>query len=503
MSPLELIFPFFIIFLSRCVYLIYFHPLSAYPGPLLAKLTNFWSLFIYLQGNQHHIHSTLHARYGTIVRAGPNRLLFSSLSAYRTIYGTDIRRLAKGDFYLLAGPTDDKRASSFATKNPDLHRDKRRKVVFTALTPRALMSYRPIIQKNVEHFISHLSENITSSSIQAKQKKEESLNSINIAPKLEKLTLQLLLKVIFGQTYNFIGSDHDLFNLISSRAKIVRLAFGLGLVPWLAQAFSKFRFNKLSYDTQGHPIGFTAVVDLAQTACFRKNQEDDDVKNMQESIIKNFLLVGPTTTTTDRTRKPTSDHHYFVLSETINMAFAGTASTAASLAAIIHELSLHPSWQDRILAELQTNTSNPSTIDPPISNPQPPPTPLLQAFIHESLRIHPPFPSPFEREIRPGGELLIPGIKGPLPVGTTVACNIYVICYSVEAYGDDAGEFKPERWLGGGGDEDYGDRGREKRRMMEDAWAVFSRGNRGCLGKELAMMILLNVISTVSTSPSP
>lgn len=28
--------------LARCVYLRYFHPLSRYPGPVLASLTNLW-----------------------------------------------------------------------------------------------------------------------------------------------------------------------------------------------------------------------------------------------------------------------------------------------------------------------------------------------------------------------------------------------------------------------------------------------------------------------------
>ena len=46
------------------------HPLYAYPGPILAKLTSLWLLYISLTGKRYLILDDLHARYGPYLRIG-------------------------------------------------------------------------------------------------------------------------------------------------------------------------------------------------------------------------------------------------------------------------------------------------------------------------------------------------------------------------------------------------------------------------------------------------
>lgn len=33
--------------LARCIYMRFFHPLASYPGPLLASVTNLWSVITF------------------------------------------------------------------------------------------------------------------------------------------------------------------------------------------------------------------------------------------------------------------------------------------------------------------------------------------------------------------------------------------------------------------------------------------------------------------------
>jgi hypothetical protein len=47
-----------------------FHPLSKYPGPILAKITKLWSLKAALGQKQHLLYKELHDRYGDVVRVG-------------------------------------------------------------------------------------------------------------------------------------------------------------------------------------------------------------------------------------------------------------------------------------------------------------------------------------------------------------------------------------------------------------------------------------------------
>jgi benzoate 4-monooxygenase len=167
---------------------------------------------------------------------------------------------------------------------------------------------------------------------------------------------------------------------------------------------------------------------------------------------------------------------------------AGQGSTAAAITTALYDLGLHSNFQSLIRTELATLP------------PSPPYTalwalPHLQAFLRESLRLSPPFPGVFERVVSAGAESSIPGVRGPLPLGTRVGCNTYVVLRSKEVFGDDAEVFRAERWLTAEGDE-------ERKKVMEDAWVVFGRGSRGCIGKDIALMLVVRVVAEVCFFPS-
>jgi cytochrome P450 len=170
----------------------------------------------------------------------------------------------------------------------------------------------------------------------------------------------------------------------------------------------------------------------------------------------------------------------------IDLIFAGQGSMAAGIASVMYDFGLHPEWQDRIRTDLKSVTS--SSTYSALWN-----LPTLQAVIRESWRLSPPFLGVFERVVAPGGEAIIPGLKSPLPVGTRVASTAYIVMRSKDVFGDDAENFRPERWLASDDDQ---------RKALEDAWIVFGRGSRGCVGKDIALMATTKVIVEVML-PSP
>ena len=169
---------------------------------------------------------------------------------------------------------------------------------------------------------------------------------------------------------------------------------------------------------------------------------------------------------------------------------AGTGSTAAGLTAVLYYLALHPEWQVRVYEEMRAYTLEGSKIvlSYTVANK----LPVLQAVIKESLRIAPPVSMGGPRYVTPRAEHVIPGIKGPLPTGTMVASNIYVICHDKTIWGKDVDEWNPERWLNG-----------NEKTELNSAWVVFGKGTRACAGKDLVWIILKKTITAVSLSGFP
>lgn len=68
-------------------YQYFFHPLSRYPGPFLAKFTDYWR-FRDVRSRQSHVtRVALHEKHGSLVRVGPNMLSISDPDYIPKIYG--------------------------------------------------------------------------------------------------------------------------------------------------------------------------------------------------------------------------------------------------------------------------------------------------------------------------------------------------------------------------------------------------------------------------------
>jgi cytochrome P450 len=113
--------------------------------------------------------------------------------------------------------------------------------------------------------------------------------------------------------------------------------------------------------------------------------------------------------------------------------------------------------------------------------------PYLNACIRETLRYDPSVVSYLPRAVKRGG-VQLPNGQGFIPEGTEVAMSPYVIGRNEELYGKDADTFRPERFLE---DPDWASRAL----TYDFAWGY---GNRRCLGKVLAMLILRKTLFEVS-----
>ena len=83
------------------IYVLYqrlFHPLSRYPGPFWASLTDLYKVHFLCTGCLPALFLQLHEKHGDVVRIGPNELTFRDAAALSDIYKAG-RVMEKGPMY--------------------------------------------------------------------------------------------------------------------------------------------------------------------------------------------------------------------------------------------------------------------------------------------------------------------------------------------------------------------------------------------------------------------
>lgn len=65
----------------------FYNGLNKYPGPFIASLTDWWRFLDVYKSRPELTHQALHAKYGDVVRLGPNTLSFADPAALKSIYG--------------------------------------------------------------------------------------------------------------------------------------------------------------------------------------------------------------------------------------------------------------------------------------------------------------------------------------------------------------------------------------------------------------------------------
>ena len=136
------------------MYNIWFHPLSAYPGPRLAAATRLYYFYHVFLGQWPFHARELHEQYGDVVRVAPNELSYATSEAWNEIYGfrpgkTQLTKEPK--FYKGFGIAD----HSIVTVSRERH-GHIRKQVSHGFSERALREQEPIVRSYADTCIERL-----------------------------------------------------------------------------------------------------------------------------------------------------------------------------------------------------------------------------------------------------------------------------------------------------------------------------------------------------------
>lgn len=173
----------------------------------------------------------------------------------------------------------------------------------------------------------------------------------------------------------------------------------------------------------------------------------------------------------------------------VSMAFAGSETTAISLSAVFYFLHKTPRALARLLREIDDAAREGRFSDYEtrlVTWHESQTLPFLDACVKEAFRLHPAPGLPMERIVpEPGLEIAGHWVRG----GTIVGCNAWVLHRDKKVWGEDAEEFRPERWV----DETDG----ERLKGMNGCMLQFGMGSRTCIGKNISLLEIYKLVPSM------
>ncbi|XP_030035572.1 cytochrome P450 4d8 [Manduca sexta] len=166
-----------------------------------------------------------------------------------------------------------------------------------------------------------------------------------------------------------------------------------------------------------------------------------------------------------------------LIEESIVLLIAATDTSATAAAFVTLMLSRHLHVQDKVYKELQ-NVFNDT--DRPVTPKDLTQLNYLEAVIKETLRLYPPAPLTIRKIDK---DVTIPsGLT--LVKGSSFAIHMWAINRNPQYWGQDADEFKPERFINGAP-------------LHPAAFSTFSFGPRNCIGYKYAILSMKTVIANL------
>jgi len=215
---------------------------------------------------------------------------------------------------------------------------------------------------------------------------------------------------------------------------------------------------------------------LKETESAEKSSNEDPVTKRGD-LLSMFLKA--------KEDRPEFFHDGRVLTMAVSMAFAGSETTAISLAAVFYFLLKNPCCYDKLMEELDGAVKSGQVEDRPnklVSWTESQSLPYLDACIKEAFRLHPAAGLPLER-YTPAQGVDICGTF--VPGGTIVGCNAWVIHRRAEVFGEYVDEYRPERWI---------EANKEQRKEMEGTMFQFGAGARTCIGKNISLLEIYKLV---------
>ncbi|KAK0711712.1 cytochrome P450 monooxygenase-like protein [Lasiosphaeris hirsuta] len=372
---------------SMLFYRAFLHRLRGYPGPVLARLTNFYITALSMK-RLHMFEEVqkLHVRYGDVVRLGPRELSIADPEAVKAIYGSQ-SPVTKGPWYTLLEP----RIPLFMARDKAEHARRRK-------------GYEPRITKAIDQFLRVVRQHAGAG------------RALDVNDWFAYFAFDIIEDLAFNKSSNMLGDGKETYIFQTIRADMFNIALFTHL-PWLLPFLKRTPLLNNNY---------LQFWDWIQ----RKVEERSADEPARPDIFSWILNAYRQSPQTKRDR-------YNLHGDAQLIVIAGSDSVAATLTYVFFHLAYDPALVRTLQRELDAL--------PDLAHDRLASIGLLDAVINEAMRLHPPVPSGTQRVTPPEG-LRIGGKAGYfIPGDTIVQVPSYTVFRDERAFAQ-PNEFIPERW---------------------------------------------------------
>ncbi|XEV03397.1 hypothetical protein FSHL1_008684 [Fusarium sambucinum] len=442
-------------------------PLKKYPGPFLAKFTRLWYLYQASTGDSHLVLERLHKKYGPIIRITPDIIDVDIPEIIKTIFNT------KGDwlktpFYhgssaLVNGQIV---LNLFSQTDPQRHK-KERQPIAKLYSSAGVSTLEPHMDKVINQLCDELEKRFTGDNAEPK--------GCNLG---QWILFYVVGAVTFSQPIGYLEKGYDFDGTLKNADKAMDYFTVVGTMPFLDRIFDKNPVCKIG------PPGFNTIAGISVKHLIDRYQGND--KEYHDPDQPDFLdkFIGIKNSKLDE-----ADDAQIISWLMVNM-IAGADTTAITIRSALYFALKHPRVWKRLTEEiLQAGFQQvPEYKDAKA-------LPYTDAVCREALRMLPGVSMTMERFVPKEGFVLPNGDF--LPGGTVLGMNPYIVARNKAVYGEDADNFRPERWLCSEDETEEQYQGRLL--AMNQADLSFGGGSRICIGKHIGLFQTYKVIVILLT----
>lgn len=407
---------------------LWFGPLARIPGPKDFALTRFKLAHEDYKGTRTRKVTALHAKYGPVVRVGPNEVSFNSLSAQRAIYGAG-SGFERTGFYQMFEAYGRKNMFSFST----VKEHGERKKIFAHVYAKSAMM-----------------KGATASMVEHKTKLYLDLLQkdgprCEIFSNLHYFSLDNISEFLygrFGKTSCLEGSQKDCA-LINDIVDIARRKLSWYSVHFPTYTKWLYDYNGIAGSVAHHlypmqkPTTYSGIRAHALQACKAFSKASEAERANEVSLISKLWAHH-------KSQKENGLDDLDIASECADHLLAGIDTTSDTLMFLIWSLSRpqNRKYQEQVIHEVRQIPGEDLDASGIPKVQVCDKLPYVDAVIKETLRLFAPLPGTEPRSLP-----AVTAIDGfTIPPRTTVTMSPYALHRNPDVF-EDPFRFNPERWL--------------------------------------------------------